>query len=449
MHNRQHYARLADFEYNQLMQPVNCSRHREPTHIVLPTIGSAGDVLPVIGLGRALQQRGHRVTVLTNPYFQAMVAAAGLELAPVGSVEEFRRGLEDPNLWHPLEGFQTIVRRAILPAMPIMYDYLATLDPKQTIVAAAGMCFGARIAQEKFGFPLITVHLQPTLFMSAYDVVEMGGFRFPGWMPLRFRQAYIRFLEERVTDRLLAPSVNAFRAELGLAPVARIFGRWMHSPQRVLGLFPTWFAPPQPDWPPNLLQPGFVDSPSDVGEGAALTPELAAFLAAGDPPIVFTPGSAMQYGDSFFRAAIAASRQLGRRAILLTRFRTQLPATLPPDLLHVEWAPLAALLPSAAAIVYHGGIGTLAQALAAGIPQLVIPFAHDQPDNANRLQRLGVAARMNPSKVTADRLAQQLRWLLDASAVQARCRELAALVDFERALADACAAIETVGETQQ
>lgn len=411
-------------------------------HIVLPTIGSAGDVLPVIGLGRALQARGHRVTVLTNPYFQAMVEGAGLTLAPVGGAEDFRRGLENPDLWHPVKGFQVIARQAILPAMPLMYDYLATLDPHTTILAASGMSFGARIAQEKLGFRLATVYLQATLFMSAYDVAEMGNLRLPGWLPLRLCQAYINLLESRIVDPLLAPTVNAFRAGLGLAPVNRIFGHWMHSPQRVICLFPDWYAPPQPDWPANVVMPGFVDYQPDA---APLPPEVADFLAAGDPPIVFTPGSAMQHGEAFFGAAIAASQKLGRRAIMLTRFRDQLPAVLPPDVMHIAWVQMGRLLPAAAALVYHGGIGTLAQALAAGIPQLVIPFAHDQPDNANRLQRLGVGARLNPHQVNAPRLAEKLRWLLETPGVAERCRLLSAQVNFDRALADACVAIEAVG----
>ncbi|GAB4581854.1 MAG: glycosyltransferase [Anaerolineales bacterium] len=410
-------------------------------HIVLPTIGSAGDVIPVIGLGIALKARGHRVTVLTNPYFQTMIERVGLELAPVGTVADFQKGLDNPDLWHPIKGLQTIVREAILPAMPIMYEYLATLNPSDTILAASGMSLGARLAQEKLGLRLVTVHLQPTLFMSAYDNSEMGGVKMPDWLPIGFQSWRLKELERWIVDPLIAPTLNAFRAELGLPPASRVFGRWMHSPQRVLGLFPDWFAAPQPDWPPNLFLSGFVDyQPED----APLTPEIEQFLSKGEPPIVFTPGSAMQHGDRFFRAAIEASQKLSKRAILLTRFRDQLPARLPEGFLHVEWVQLGRLLPYATALVYHGGIGTMAQALKAGIPHLVVPFAHDQPDNANRLKALGIAERLNPGQFTATRVVQKLDWLLSDPLVRARCAGYAEKMNFEKALDAACRWIETV-----
>jgi rhamnosyltransferase subunit B len=308
------------------------------------------------------------------------------------------------------------------------------------------MSFAARLAQEKLGFRLVTLHLQPTLFLSAYDNAEMGGIKMPDWLPLGFQQVRIKLLEKMVVDPLMAPKLNTFRAELGLPPVSRLFGRWMHSPQRVVGLFPEWFAPPQPDWPPNLFLTGFIHPPEGDGHpnDAPLAPEIEDFLSNGQPPIVFTPGSAMQHGDRFFRAAIEASQSLGRRAILLTRFRDQLPPKLPDGFLHVEWAQMSRLLPRAAVLVYHGGIGTLAQALKAGIPHLIVPFAHDQPDNANRLKALGIAERINPGKFTAKRAAQKLDWLLNDPLVKVRCAGYAEKVDFERSLKEACEAIESV-----
>ena len=111
--------------------------------------------------------------------------------------------------------------------------------------------------------------------------------------------------------------------------------------------------------------------------------------AAGEPPIVFTPGSAMYHGQDFFRASVEACKQLNRRGILLTRHAEQIPADLPATIRHFSYAPFSLLLPRAAALVHHGGIGTSAQAMAAGCRQLITPFAHDQFDNADRLRRLG------------------------------------------------------------
>src|SRR6185436_13395214 len=95
---------------------------------------------------------------------------------------------------------------------------------------------------------------------------------------------------------------------------------------------------------------------------------------------------------------------LGRRGILLTRHREQVPDNLPREVIHIDYAPFSQLLPRCAALVHHGGIGTSAQALASGVPQLVTPFTHDQPDNAARLKRLGGAEVLPSSRYRAHRI---------------------------------------------
>ena len=173
----------------------------------------------------------------------------------------------------------------------------------------------------------------------------------------------------------------------------------------MIALFPDWFATPQPDWPAALQFAGFPQY--DESDQQQLSPDLVRFLDAGDKPVVFTPGSANQNAAAFFQGAIDASARLGRRAILLTRFKEHLPA-LPSSVHHEGYAPLSRLLPRSAALVHHGGIGTLAQALAAGVPQLTMPMGFDQPDNTNRLIRLGVARWVSPKAFTGDRVAPLL-----------------------------------------
>lgn len=407
-------------------------------HVVMATIGSAGDVLPVVSLGKRLRERGHRVTVLTNPYFRDAVTDAGLGLVPLGSPGDFAATVGDPALWHRRKAFATLVRRAVLPAMRPTYDYLAGLDPDDTVLAASSLALGARLAHERLGLPLVGVHLQPSLFLSAYDNAELGPVKAPDWLPVGAHAWRLAQLERLVSDPLLAPAVNAFRAELGLRPVRRILGRWAPSPQTNLGLFPEWFAEPRPDWPTGIRLTGFVGAPSE--DRLPLAVQEA--LADGERPVVVTLGSAMVHGRRLFKAAIRAARRRGRRVVVLSRFPGQLPPVLPAGVVHAEWAPLGRLLPHVAAFVHHGGIGTVAQALAAGVPQLVVPFAHDQPDNANRLTALGVARRVDAGAFTADSVGRALDALLDDPGVRERCARYAARVDFAAATEAACGALE-------
>jgi rhamnosyltransferase subunit B len=409
-------------------------------HIMLIPIGSTGDVYPLVGLGAALRERGHEVEVIANSYYQAAVERAGLSFVELGTYEDMRRGLEDPDLWDRRKGFE-VLGRTILPWMRPLYEIIAQrYVPGETVVAASSLALAARLAQEKLGVPLVTVHLQPTAFRSAYEKPPLLPWLFSH---RRLRLPWKRFLDWLIDVLLLDPifarSINALRAELGLPPVRRALFQWWHSPQKVLGLFPEWFAPPQPDWPPQVRLTGF---PLYDDARQELPGEVADFLDAGSPPIVFTPGSAMQYARAFFAESVAACRLLGRRGLLLTRFPEQVPDNLPAAVRHFDYLPLSRVLPRAAALVSHGGIGTVAQALAAGIPQLVMPMAFDQFPNAARLESLGVARSLKPKAYRAPVVAQTLGELLTSPEVANQCKAIAGRFQGGNPLEEACLAVE-------
>jgi UDP:flavonoid glycosyltransferase YjiC (YdhE family) len=233
--------------------------------------------------------------------------------------------------------------------------------------------------------------------------------------------------------------LNAWRKELGLAPVRRIV-RWWNSPYGVLCLFPEWYAPPQRDWPAAIMQ---TDFPLwNRHAHVPLAAEVEAFLSRGTPPLVFTPGSTNLHGGPFFAAAIAACQALGRRAILLTEFPDQLPQPLPDGVAHFSYVPLDALLPRAAAFVHHGGIGSTSQAMLAGIPQVLMPLAHDQFDNGVRVKKLGVGDSIPAPRFTAARLTAALRKLLDSPPVASACREVSRRLAKRDGLARAADAVE-------
>jgi len=404
-------------------------------------LGSAGDVHPNVGLALALQRRGHRVLFVGPAFFRSLAERAGLDFFGLGTEEEYYEAVRDPDLWHPLRAFSVVARRLILPWMRPIYEIIVKHgDAGRTVVAAPGTAFGARIAQEKLGVPLATVHLQPLMLRST---LEPGCFGFPdiiGVLPRPLRGLYLRAADRLLIDRLLAAETNAFRAELGLSPVRRFFDRWFHSPQLIIGFFPEWFAPPPPDWPANVHLAGFPLW--DERELRQLAPELEAFLDAGNGPVVFTAGSAMAQGKDFFRVSADACRLSGRRGLFLTQFPEQLPPDLPDSVRHFDYIPFSTVLPRAAAFVHHGGIGTTAQALAAGVPQLVVPLAHDQPDNAVRVRRLGVGDFLLPKAYKTPTVVKRLDRLLGSSAVTEACRRRAADVAASTALEQACRLME-------
>lgn len=405
--------------------------------ILLVPFGAAGDVHPFVGLGRALCERGHDVTLVTHAWFEPLVRRVGLQFLAYASAEEFLALTSAIGSADLVKAFRVLTEAAILPLVPRLYRILAELnEPGRTVVVAPPLLFGARIAQEKLGMPLATVHLFPLFLRSLHDPSL-----FPAHAPLFAKRLAHRTLDV-ILDLRIGRELNAFRAALGLAPVRRLALHWWNSPDLVLALFPAWFAPRQPDWPAQTLQTGFVLY--DESDAADLPPALGRFLAAGEPPVVFATPSWMRQARRFFDVSVEACRRLGRRGILLTRFPEQLPPRLPENVRHFDFVPYGVLLPRAAALVHFGGVGNLAFALAAGIPQLVSPLVLDHPHNARRLLELGVAARIAPRAWRPGAVARSLDHLIGSPEVSERCRALAEAVDSAGALANACSGIETL-----
>jgi len=402
-------------------------------------VGSSGDVHPFVGLGRVLAARGHEVIVVTAASFEDVVRKAGLGFNATVSAEEFDAASKHPDIWHPRRGLQ-LVLSLISSRLDFAYERLREVyEPGRTVLVGHGLSFSTRLFEETHNVPAATLHLAPSIFRSDFEQPAIApGVHLSG-APRGVKRAMWWALDRWFIDPKILPELNRFRRELNLAPVSRVFGEWIHSPRRVIGLFPDWFAPPQPDWPSSLCLTGFPQY--DESDQQQLSPGLLQFLDQGTPPIVFSRGSATQAAAKFFRAAVDASARLNRRAVLLTRYASQLPA-LPPTVHHEGFAPLSSLLPRCAALVHHGGIGTLAQGLATGVPQLTMPMGFDQPDNATRLFRLGVGRWVTPARFNGERVATTLHGLLTDPHVASSCQRWSNAIKASSPLERTCDLLE-------
>jgi rhamnosyltransferase subunit B len=408
-------------------------------------LGSYGDVHPMVGIGMALRQRGHEVAVVANGHFRPLVERAGLTFLEYGDAQAYLRITQDPDVWHPTRGYRTVVT-PLIDQMPLLYRTIVDwVGPRvrESVLIAHPLAFAALIAQDKLGVPAVSVSLAPIMFRSLHQVPAMPSGADLSWLPRWSKRVMWRLADAIQIDPPIVGPINALRRELGLPPVHRPFDGWIHSRTLALGLFPEWFGVPQPDWPPQLKLVGFP-----LFDEAGLHPldgALERFLAEGDAPIAFTPGSAMQFGERFFAAAVKACVRLKRRGLLLSRFDEHVPRDLPATVRHVRFAPFGELLPRCAAVVHHGGIGSVAQGLACGVPQLIMPMSHDQPDNALRARRLGVAAALRPAQFTAANVARELRLLLDSPLVAQACRACALRIDRAATIRRIVELLEGVG----
>ncbi len=386
-------------------------------HVVLASVGSLGDVHPFIAIGRAMRQRGHRATLICNDDHQSIVERNGIEFASAGSAVDLQAAMANPNLWHPIKGLGVFWRTMLAPAIEPTFRQIESIsNVGRCIVFAPPTMFGARFARDRLGVRLITAITAPAILRSDAAPLTMAHWRFPraapGWL---IRMAW-RALDRHKLHPMAATSLQTHAARLGsAAPPADIsvFGDWMFSPDGAVALFPEWFAARRSGWPATLRFGGFplFDDFADDPEATRVSDSVEQFLRAGEPPLVVMPGTAMRHASGIFSAAVEACAALGQRAILLTRDRTQLPTDLPTGVIHAPYQPFGRLLPRAFALVHHGGIGSSAQALRAGIPQLLMPMAHDQFDNAECVRRLGAGVVLRPGQLNAHRLAEAVRSL--------------------------------------
>jgi len=408
---------------------------------LLITVGSHGDVHPFIGLAKVLRSRGHAVRIATNPTFAPLIQKNGIEFTPVGTAEQFNTWTDNPDVWHPRKGGLAVLR-GTSETLQLTYNLARdfTLETGGTVVAST-LSMGALCARETHRAKVVTVHLAPICIRSHYELPRLPIPFDLNRMPMFMRKNFWRGADRFSIDPAIAPSVNELRKSLGLARVKSILGSWMNSPDLTLGLWPEWFSRAQPDWPQNARLAGFPMY--DEGDVTPLPIELLAFLDANEAPIAFTPGSAMKFANKFFQTAADACALLNRPGLLLTRHADQIPKSLPPGVIHVPYAPFGKLLPRCAAIVHHGGIGTTSQALKSACPQLIMPMAHDQPDNAHRVQQLGCGSFVWPRSFTPRRVASELSKILSPETKQ-NANKVAAHFSNDTPLVRACELIEAV-----
>ena len=380
--------------------------------IVFATFGSLGDVHPYIAVARELQARGHHASLATFEEYRESVQSAGIGFAPVrpqrgqfGDKTAVMAQLIDP--WR---GPELMVREIFMPHVRDSYHDLARACSGADMLVTHPLAFAGPLLAQKEGLPWASSALSP---MTLYSAIDPPLFPAAPWMQwaraLGVAPYRLLFRMPRAIVRRWEAPLRELRTELGLPPtdaVAAFEGQF--SSRLHLALFSGMFAPPRSDWPMNTVVCGFPRY-----DGTAPAPaereRLDEFLAAGEPPVVFGLGSsAVLVAGDFWRAAIEAADRIGRRAILLTGAAPESIGRVPASVAVFEYLPYSAVFPRAAAIVHSGGIGTLAQALAAGRPQLITPVAFDQPDNARRAAGLGLARVLPFERATATALAREL-----------------------------------------
>ncbi len=414
--------------------------------IVLATFGTFGDVNPLIGLALELKRRGHQPALAAPAMFRSRVLALGIGFFAMRPHQDPEDKALVAMIYDRKHGTERGLREFLFPKLRESYeDLLAAVqaDGGADLLVTGELAYAGPIVAEVTGIAWVSYVLAPFSFFSAWDPPVLPPY------PLLARvQALVpgtghlvRPFARTLTRRWCEP-VYALRRELELPAGDNPLFDAKHSDRLVLALFSRLLGEPQPDWPASTRMTGFVFYDGS-GADRLLTPALAAFLDAGPAPLVFTLGSAavMDPGD-FYTQSARAAELLGMRAVLLVGTgATGLPAA-SPSIFIADYAPFSELFPRASLLVHQGGVGTTAQALRAGKPMLIMPYSHDQPDNARRMRRLGVARVIHRERYTAVRAANAIRELLTQQKYTAWAAEAAHALDAEDGVTAACDALE-------
>jgi UDP:flavonoid glycosyltransferase YjiC (YdhE family) len=400
------------------------------SRFLFSTAGSLGDLHPYIAVGRALIARGHEAVIGAAEDYRGAVESAGVEFAAVGPSLAVFGGYERlvPQIFAARNGPEYLIRNLVMPHLRAAYEDQWQAAARADVLVSHPLAMTLPLVAQRRGLPWVATVLAPMSFLSAHDPPVIPGAECLRALDVFGPRAYAALygLVKRSVRRWEEPLAR-FRAELGLPPLNQpaIFDG-QFSPLLNLALFDAMLGRPQPDWPDRTHVCGSATFDGSAPDAAAAQ-ELERFMSDGAPPLVFALGSsAVWAAGDFWEHAAAAAQSLGRRAILVTGPRR--PERLPPGVCAFPYLPYSRLFPRAAAIVHSAGIGTLAQALRSAQPQLLVPVAFDQPDNAQRARALGVGRVLPFRKVSARALTRELQRLLDqpdhAAAARAVATEL-------------------------
>lgn len=416
--------------------------------IVLATFGSLGDLHPFLALAIELRGRGHKIVLATMEFYREKIEMMNFEFCSVRPDIDFEEAKEMmPDLMDAKKGPVKMLKEIVFPHLRAAYeDLIEAVKDADLLISAEVVCAAPSVA-EKSGIKWISIGLSPVTTFSATDP---GVFPTAQWLRhfhflgAGFHQAMFRVM--RLTIGHWFEPFKEFRRGIGLSEDHNPIFDDKYSDLLHLALFSKVLAKPQPDWHQPTLQTGFCfyDGQSDMGK---MPEDLEKFLDAGEPPIVFTLGSAaVMDARDFFEVSARTAKILNRRAVLLYGIFNQPPKETDENIAAFDYAPYSKIFPRAACVVHQGGVGTTGQVLRAGVPALIMPYSHDQPDNAARCERLGTAKTISREKYSPETASKLLRELIADSSYKENAIEAAKIVQSEHGTKIACDAIEKILE---
>lgn len=385
-------------------------------NVILTTVGTIGDLVPFLRLGRDLKSRGHKVCLITHCSYRELVERADLDFTAIDTAAEAAQLFKDDSVWNSPHELPTLFRRHFLPKVLLEYELMADKwkSNETVIIARSSPGLAALMISEKLGVPVVPLFTTP---------IQLNGM----------------LILDELFRTVLAGELNQIRQQLSLFPISD-WGAYIRSPSRSIAAWPDWFCPAEIGWPSGVETVGFLLD--DESQKGVIPESVEKMLGLKQAPILFSGGSNPALRAEFHKVCVEACQKIGRPGILVTRNLNSVPMPLPPEVVSVEQLPFASLLPRLGAVVHHGGMGTLGRAIAAGIPQLVLGFGADRPDNGLRLRKLGIAEYLPPTSWRPEIVAGALEYVLRSTEMKGCCQDFAGKFRLDNSSLKACELVE-------
>ena len=369
---------------------------------LLSTIGSRGDVQPLLALALELRAQGHQSRLCAPPDFRDLAEGYGVDFVAVGPAVR-HVGSSRPVIVGDSspDAIRRLMTDTIAGQFATLREAAACCD---LIVASTALQYAARSIAEQKGIPYFFAAYSPIVLPSPYHAPPP----LPGQIQMKATTDNNTLWDQQALrwNALFGPALNEQRAAVGLSAVSDVRS-YMFTDMPLLAADST-LAP----WPTaselQVTQTGAWILP----DRRPLSADLEAFLAAGEPPIYFGFGSTHTPHETS-RTLIEAARALGRRAIVLSGWADLALVDDQRDCLSISEVNMQELFPRVAAVVHHGGAGTTTAAARAGAPQVIVPHRYDQHYFAERIYRLGVGVQHSPTVPTADSLVASLNQAIE------------------------------------
>lgn len=385
---------------------------------LLVTDGTWGDTLPFMYLAKELISQGHEAIVCSNEFYKDYSEAHQIPFVVTTTLDDRNKFLKDARLWDPQRGMAAVGEYAGV-MFERTYPLLELLCKDAAAIITHSFAYAGKTCAEQHSIPHISLMISPIQLRSFYKLPTFYGEKNINWVPRIFKKVLYPLIDRIVIDPLFSTQINEYRTRLGLYPI-KSFVHYMTQHPLAIGLWPNWYAPLQPDQRHRAQLVGF---PLQVEIDTSVSHELTNWINMGRPPILVTMGSGYMHSDHLINVLKEISSYTLERFIYVGPQIDTL-SEVHPHLYIASHVQLSSILPQCKMIIHHGGAGTLAQATIHGIPQLVIPLSHDQPDNASRIKDNGLGHILWNTQPDTELLNAHIQEVLHSQPIRAKTSQI-------------------------